>query len=475
MPVLRSGKQVRESTSENVLNQLRKKSNQERRNIRGKSIDWLIGPSEEESLSKRSRLPIKSLVLKRYLHLSQQCSYSTKGSQSTREKCEIIFKELRTVWEKSNIPIKAENLCITAIVRLVKCWMSFKRIDLQARSKFTTKKLNERTSKRIENFSSDILKLFDMSANDCYETLKSSRQPGWKQDYQFLLNQRQTPQIGFMGREDQANIQLEKRRKARQICVEKKRNLTNTQIVQIFSDESSNISESTDEDNEDFIPDRTSTPHPSVITIDLPTRSILKDISQTSDRCNVSIRGQVAMASALIRSGGGNLLDVSLSKSTGHRHRKKQREEKAREIFEEWMANKPKFVVVHWDSKMITKLNGQMNERVAILVSGKPHLEAPKLLGVPIISDSTGLSQKNAVVNLLSTWEVTDNVIGLVFDTTASNTGIHRGCATLLEQQLGRAVLWLACRHHFYELHIKHVWSAVIGDSNSPIEPLLKR
>ena len=68
---------------------------------------------------------------------------------------------------------------------------------------------------------------------------------------------------------------------------------------------------------------------------------------------------------------------------------------------------------------MITKLNGQMNERVAILVSGKPYLEAPKLLGVPIISDSSGLSQKNAVVNLLSTWEVTDNVIGLVFDTTA--------------------------------------------------------
>lgn len=181
------------------------------------------------------------------------------------------------------------------------------------------KKLNERTSKRIENFSSDILKLFDISANDCYETLKASRQPGWKQDYQFLLNQRQTPQVGFMGREDQASIQLEKRRKARQILIEKKRNLTNTQIVQIFSDESSYVTESTDEDIEDFIPDRNSTPHPSVITIDIPTRSILQEISQTADRCNVSIRGQVAMASALIRSGGGNLLDVSLSKSTGHR------------------------------------------------------------------------------------------------------------------------------------------------------------
>ena len=149
-----------------------------------------------------------------------------------------------------------------------------------------------------------------MSANDCYEKLKSSRQPGWKQDYQFLLNQRQNPQIEFMGREDQVNIQLQKRRKARQIFVEKKRNLTNTQIVQIFSDESSNISDSTDEDIEDFIPDRTSTPHPSIITIVIPTRSILKDISQTSDRCNVSIRGQVAMASALIKSRGGNLLDM---------------------------------------------------------------------------------------------------------------------------------------------------------------------
>jgi hypothetical protein len=33
--------------------------------------------------------------------------------------------------------------------------MQFKRIDFEAKRKFTTKNLNERTSKRIEDFSSD--------------------------------------------------------------------------------------------------------------------------------------------------------------------------------------------------------------------------------------------------------------------------------------------------------------------------------
>ncbi|KZR97635.1 Cc8K15.2-like protein, partial [Daphnia magna] len=79
------------------------------------------------------------------------------------------------------------------------------------------------------------------------------------------------------------------------------------------------------------------------------------------------------------------------------------------------------------------------------------------LLGIPVIKDSTGMSQHNAVIKLLDEWEVTDNVVGMVFDTTASNTGRWKGCATSIEFTLDRAVLWLACRHHMYELHVKHV------------------
>jgi hypothetical protein len=120
-------------------------------------------------------------------------------------------------------------------------------------------------------------------------------------------------------------------------------------------------------------------------------------------------------------------------------------------------------------------LTGKVDDRVAILISGKPDLENPKLLGIPVIANSTGEAQHNAVIDLLREWKVFDKVVGLVFDTTASNTGRLKGSATSIEKTLGRAVLWFACRHHVYEIHVKHVSDSVMGKRNSPSEALFDR
>jgi len=112
----------------------------------------------------------------------------------------------------------------------------------------------------------------------------------------------------------------------------------------------------------------------------------------------------------------------------------------------------------------------------AVYVSGTndDKTKFQKLLGVPEIPDSTGSSQEFAVSNLLSAWQVETNVTGLVFDTTASNTGQWHGACTLLETYLGKAVLWLACHHHISELHIKHVVEVITGDSTEPGMKLFK-
>ena len=65
------------------------------------------------------------------------------------------------------------------------------------------------------------------------------------------------------------------------------------------------------------------------------------------------------------------------------------------------------------------------------------------------------MAQKDGVKDLLLKWDIEAEFVGIVFDTTASNIGIRAGCSTLLEKELGHAVLWLACRHHVYELHIR--------------------
>lgn len=112
---------------------------------------------------------------------------------------------------------------------------------------------------------------------------------------------------------------------------------------------------------------------------------------------------------------------------------------------------------------------------MAVLISGKPQIESPKLLGIPVIPDSTGVAQHLAVVDLLEDWGILKNVIGLCFDTTASNTGRLKGSATLIESTVGHSVLWLACRHHVYEVHVKHVSDSIIGKGNSPSEALFIR
>ncbi len=97
------------------------------------------------------------------------------------------------------------------------------------------------------------------------------------------------------------------------------------------------------------------------------------------------------------------------------------------------------------------------------------------MLGIPVIPDSTGVAQHRAVVDLLEDWGILNNVIGLCFDTTASNTGRLKGSAAIIKSTVDHSVLWLACRHHVYELDMKHVSVSIIGKRNSPSEALFVR
>jgi hypothetical protein len=56
------------------------------------------------------------------------------------------------------------------------------------------------------------------------------------------------------------------------------------------------------------------------------------------------------------------------------------------------------------------------------LVSGKPFIEDPKLLGIPAISRSTVTAQRKTFIHLLKNWNCFDVMIALVFDTTTSKT-----------------------------------------------------
>jgi hypothetical protein len=78
-------------------------------------------------------------------------------------------------------------------------------------------------------------------------------------------------------------------------------------------------------------------------------------------------------------------------------------------------------------------------------------------------------------MSLLNDWNLADTVLGLCFDTTASNSGVHQGACKLIEQDIGRPLFYFPCRHHVAELHIKHASTAVRGMTKSPCDLLFKR
>ncbi|KAF0300321.1 hypothetical protein FJT64_027155 [Amphibalanus amphitrite] len=88
---------------------------------------------------------------------------------------------------------------------------------------------------------------------------------------------------------------------------------------------------------------------------------------------------------------------------------------------------------------MIKDSLGTSEHRLAILVSGGPDHTGGKLLAVPTIADGTGLAQAEATATALDDWGVSDNVVGLCYDTTSSNTGRLKGAVVKLEAMLEKS------------------------------------
>ena len=126
----------------------------------------------------------------------------------------------------------------------------------------------------------------------------------------------------------------------------------------------------------------------------------------------------------------------------------------------------PEFLIMHWDGKVIKYENRhETDDRLAVVASFRTQdMIRYQFLAAPLIPDSTGNSMRLALQDTLNEWEIPgDNIIGMSWDTTSSNTGKNLGSATLFEQDVGHRLLWLGCRHHIGELHVKHADVEVRG------------
>jgi len=87
----------------------------------------------------------------------------------------------------------------------------------------------------------------------------------------------------------------------------------------------------------------------------------------------------------------------------------------------------------------------------------------------------TGRDTADAILQQLKSWQCESFVIGMFFDTTASNTGRHSGACQLVQNALNRNLLWLACRHHMHEILLSDVFTLCFGPSSGPEVIFFKR
>lgn len=79
-----------------------------------------------------------------------------------------------------------------------------------------------------------------------------------------------------------------------------------------------------------------------------------------------------------------------------------------------------------------------------------------------------GADQAEMINLLLLHWGLVDSIKFLCADTTASNTGIHKGTWALLEAILGRDLFFFACRHHMLECIISAIFDSLFDPSTGP-------
>ncbi|KAG0724266.1 hypothetical protein GWK47_040937 [Chionoecetes opilio] len=188
---------------------------------------------------------------------------------------------------------------------------------------------------------------------------------------------------------------------------------------------------------------------------------ITKEVAAAADRVKLTSRGAHHVFSAIAADQGV----LSPSTSSIRRHRKVLRKETAEAAVKDYrnqVQEHDAVFILHWDGKLLPGSESQGHvDRLAIVVTS-PSLEGEKLLAIPALPSGTGEAMASKVEETIRHWKFEDRVEGLCFDTTASNTGVHAGCCTLLEQKLGRP-LNLACRHHVMELILASAFKATFA------------
>lgn len=373
---------------------------------------------------------------------------------SLAESANLVIRECLIFWEKARIPTRSLLHCQEKLIKLHSHWRNLQR---------NSRRSSETQRERENEFISDLNNLFDIAHANALDLMKI------EEDKIFLQLQREPGRKGCLAGIDKRAMKREERSLERAMKFDERRA---KEQARCQGDIQFNLESSSEElDTSDVPSSSLSLPCPAQATEPAEGNSNEPDIVMRGrkcifttklmaalDRCQISQRNAVFILEAAIEAAGLDIADVALNRTSLQRYRERFRKNNCLKIKQIFQEKVPKFVTVHWDSKLLPALNVRdpKQERLPVIVSYDGNKD--KLLGVPTLENSSGREQASAVWTALGDWGLQEKVQILCSDTTASNTGRFSGAVTYLEQYAERELIYFPCRHHMYELVLRSVF-----------------
>ena len=417
---------------------------------------WLVGQLLS-SIDGPRQLPTSGVALRRVF-------YEMKVNKATLPiACSSVADEIMTFWVNANIPTTAKPHVVAKLKILHK---EHCRVSKHKDSKSPAQVSSE------EEFSKSMNILFDIAHADWdYRVII-------QEDKNFLIDQRGPRQMS-MSSEDmkykQTFAKYRKRKHEEESRHQRHKALLSTAAsVHLSSEESSDDNHSNGKNStqsrETFASPRH--PHQKMVSgqqsVTVPKRCVIDNplFNAALDRTKTTPRQAMMIVTPALAAAGIDVNQLSLSRSSLMEARYTSRESLASTVRQDFQPSVP--LVAHFDGKLLPYVDGTKRDCLPIVVSG---LDIEKLLGIPKLPVGTGALMGQKVVEFVREWPgVEEHLAGLCFDTTASNTGIHTGAITIVQQSFNRRLLFLACRHHIFELCAAAVFDAFFVSKGPEIE-----
>lgn len=86
------------------------------------------------------------------------------------------------------------------------------------------------------------------------------------------------------------------------------------------------------------------------------------------------------------------------------------------------------------------------------------------LLAIVECDSAKGTDMADTIIEVLAFYEIKDEqIFAVCCDTTAANTGCHKGANIIISEMLKKHLSWFMCRRHILEVHITHFMTALTG------------